>query len=608
MSDEAGSEWSTMAVSEAVDLNPRRVLPKTGEVPFLDMASLPLNGAPVVVSQRRPVSSGGARFRAGDTLFARITPSAENGKLGFVERIDNGTVAQGSTEFIVMAARDGLTTPEYVRCLAEWDHVRNHVIGLMEGTSGRQRVPVWAFDFVDVSLPPLDEQRRIAEVLQSVDEAISANQQQLNQSQSVRTALLQEHFHMGDWADGKPLPLGWNLPLLDHVAVRGSGHTPNKKIADYWNGGINWVSLQDTKRLDQVYISETAQTISKQGIANSSAVLHPDGVVVISRDATVGKSAITVGEMAVSQHFIAYRSGPTLDRYYLYYWIQRMKPVFERIAAGSTIKTIGLPFFKSLRIAMPPLEVQREVATTLLDVDLNFIASSKSMQSLGLLKTALTSDLLSGRVRVTTVLPSAPARPAPPAFKRAVFAAEVVSQLHNDSRFGSVKHEKIVHLCELHLGLHADFDRHAYKEAAGPYDPKARRSVERIFQQQKWFEIGKPDGKRVVYIPLEKAGGHTAYFDRYFGNQRPAIQNIIDVLRPLTTEQCEIVATLYAVWNDFLIDRLQPTDDEIVTSVLLWHPKKEEIAIDRWQAALPWMRQKGLVPNGTGEKTRVAQG
>ena len=120
-----------------------------------------------------------------------------------------------------------------------------------------KRLPIW--------LPPLDEQRRIAEVLRSVDEAIAAEQEYEAKAKAVRAALLNEHFHMGDWANGLPLPYGWQLTLLDKVAERGSGHTPNKKVEAYWNGGIKWVSLQDTKRLDQVYISETAQQISAQG-------------------------------------------------------------------------------------------------------------------------------------------------------------------------------------------------------------------------------------------------------------------------------------------------------------------------------------------------------
>ena len=77
-------------------------------------------------------------------------------------------------------------------------------------------------------------------------------------------------------------------------------------------------------------------------------------------------------------------------------------------------------------------------------------------------------------------------------------------------------------------------------------------------------------------------------------------------MRPMTSEQCEIVATLYAVWNDFLLDGETPTDQQIVQSVLnSWHPSKRNISEDRWLAALPWMRSNDLVPQGVGEKTRV---
>ena len=86
------------------------------------------------------------------------------------------------------------------------------------------------------------------------------------------------------------LPSGWTVGRLDEVTVRGSGHTPNQKYPDYWNGGIPWVSLADLSQLDKPVISETAKEISREGLRRSSAVLHPRGTVMMSRDAGVGKS------------------------------------------------------------------------------------------------------------------------------------------------------------------------------------------------------------------------------------------------------------------------------------------------------------------------------
>lgn len=188
----ADGNWQTVPFSEAAQINPKRVLPRVGAVPFLDMANLPLNGAVVDVTQLRPVSSGGARFRAGDTLFARITPCAENGKLGYVETVMGGDVAQGSTEFIVMAGREGVTTSQYVRCLAGWDELRQQAIGLMEGTSGRQRIPSWAFDMIDVPLPPLEKQEQITTVMQTMDSVVLECQGAHQQQQSFKTGLMSD--------------------------------------------------------------------------------------------------------------------------------------------------------------------------------------------------------------------------------------------------------------------------------------------------------------------------------------------------------------------------------------------------------------------------------
>lgn len=158
-------------------------------------------------------------------------------------------------------------------------------------------------------------------------------------------------------------PEGWKISLLDSVTKRGSGHTPDKEHPEYWNGGIKWVSLADSHRLDAGAISETDKEISELGIAKSSAVVHPSGTVILSRDAGVGKSAVLDGDMAVSQHFIAWRCSPSLglQNWFLYSWLQFNKREFERQAVGSTIKTIGLPYFKRLQISYPPYAEQSAI-------------------------------------------------------------------------------------------------------------------------------------------------------------------------------------------------------------------------------------------------------
>ncbi len=192
----------------------------------------------------------------------------------------------------------------------------------------------------------------------------------------------------------------WEEVLLDSVAKRGSGHTPDKKHPEYWGGPIKWISLQDSAQLDALYIEDTAATITVEGIKNSSAVLHQKGTVVLSRDAGVGKSAIMAADMAVSQHFMAWTCGQRLDNHFLYYWLQSKKPEFERIANGNTIKTIGLPYFKDLSIPLPPPEEQKRIASAMSGIDTLISSLDQLIVKKRNIQQATMQQLLTGQRRL----------------------------------------------------------------------------------------------------------------------------------------------------------------------------------------------------------------
>jgi type I restriction enzyme S subunit len=196
------------------------------------------------------------------------------------------------------------------------------------------------------------------------------------------------------------IPEDWPVVLLDSVAKRGSGHTPDKAHPEYWNGNIKWVSLQDSDRLDRLYIFDTAAKITPDGIANSSAKMHPAGTVVLSRDAGVGKSSIMAIDMAVSQHFIAWTCGTSLDNHFLYYLLQENKSEFERIAMGSTIKTIGLPFFRQLQIPLPARAEQEGIAEALSDADVLIESLEHLLVKKRQIKQGAMQELLTGKKRL----------------------------------------------------------------------------------------------------------------------------------------------------------------------------------------------------------------
>jgi len=196
------------------------------------------------------------------------------------------------------------------------------------------------------------------------------------------------------------IPVDWEVRLLDDICERGSGHTPSKKFPEYWNGNIKWVSLQDTFRLDKVYINETTSSISDLGIKNSSAKILKKGTVLLSRDAGVGKSTIIADKMACSQHFVSWTCGNELVNIYLYYYLQQQKSEFERIAIGSTIKTIGLPYFRKYKAPIPTKAEQEAIAEALVDADAWIESLEKLIAKKRNLKQAAMQQLLTGQTRL----------------------------------------------------------------------------------------------------------------------------------------------------------------------------------------------------------------
>ena len=125
--------------------------------------------------------------------MARITPCLENGKIARYFA-DDDSAAHGSTEFIVLRGRDGVTDTDYVYYLTKWDGVCGYAISQMTGTSGRQRVPTESLDHVTVPVPPIPEQRAIAHILGTLDEKIELNRRMNETLEAMARALFKSWF------------------------------------------------------------------------------------------------------------------------------------------------------------------------------------------------------------------------------------------------------------------------------------------------------------------------------------------------------------------------------------------------------------------------------
>ncbi|WP_079055732.1 restriction endonuclease subunit S [Streptomyces caeruleatus] len=158
----------------------------------------------------------------------------------------------------------------------------------------------------------------------------------------------------------------WPTAPIRLVARLGSGHTPSRSKPEYWEDcTVPWITLADVWQLrdgQTNVITETKEMVSPLGLANSAAVKHPAGTVILSRTASVGFSAIMGRDMATSQDFATWTCGPKLEPRFLLHALRGMAPDLKRVATGSTHKTIYMPGIEQLRVPLPPLEEQRRIA------------------------------------------------------------------------------------------------------------------------------------------------------------------------------------------------------------------------------------------------------
>ena len=187
--------WQKMTFPEAVQVNPRVSLDKDTSYPFVDMASVNPTSAFVSEAAFKSFTGGGARFLPYDTLMARITPCLENGKIArYVPQKAASSPAFGSTEFIVIRGKEGVTDNNFAYYLTQWNEFKQFAIGQMTGSSGRQRVPVNSLKGFSFYLPPLPTQERIADILGTLDDKIELNRQMNRTLEAMARAIFKSWF------------------------------------------------------------------------------------------------------------------------------------------------------------------------------------------------------------------------------------------------------------------------------------------------------------------------------------------------------------------------------------------------------------------------------
>lgn len=187
------SEWKTIRAADFMEFNPRMNLKKGTIATKISMDKLQPYTKKIPETEQAEFS-GGTKFSNGDTIMARITPCLENGKTAFVDCLNKDEVAFGSTEFIVLRAKPGVSDAQFVYYLATSPEFRQVAIKSMVGSSGRQRVQQPVLENLELVVPELPKQKRIGGFLAAIDDKIALNAKINDNLQQQAMALYAEMF------------------------------------------------------------------------------------------------------------------------------------------------------------------------------------------------------------------------------------------------------------------------------------------------------------------------------------------------------------------------------------------------------------------------------
>lgn len=215
---------------------------------------------------------------------------------------------------------------------------------------------------IEILLPPLAEQQRIANILDKTEALRSKRRATIAQLDILCKAIFLDLF--GDPATN---PNGWSIRALKEVASTTSGGTPNRAIPEYFGGGIPWVKSGE---LHQDIVTKAEESLTQSGIAESSAKVMPVGTVLVAMyGATVGAIAILGVKAATNQAICCIEPGASIDNIFLVHLFKLLSPSLLLKRVGGAQPNLSQDFIRNLLIPLPPLDLQHKFACRIAAVE-----------------------------------------------------------------------------------------------------------------------------------------------------------------------------------------------------------------------------------------------
>jgi len=414
-----------------------------------------------------------------------------------------------------------------------------------------------------------------------------------------------------------PLPSGWEWKRLGELAKfingdRGKNY-PNRE--EYVAEGIPWINTGHIEP-DGSLTCRDMNFITKEKFDSlNGGKIESGDLVYCLRGATLGKTAIVDPYIngAIASSLMIIR--PYLKDFNSYMYNYLVSPLGRsqilRYDNGSAQPNLSANNVQLYVYPLPPLSEQKRIVASVVALTKLCSLLDKNIEAAAIKRTELLNSLVGARSLENSAKQaqralSSKSRVIDLKTYRTATACYAFSRLATAPFFGRTAAAKVMYLAQAHIGL--ELDLKPEREAAGPLDTWIY-DFEQQGKESQWFEVNeKPlvSGKtKTEYRCLSALSEHAAKAETLMSpDQKAEFDRLIYALADKNTEEVEIIATLFAVWNDFIIDGVQPTDERIISDLREnWHERKARFTpqeLGRW---LDWLRRENFIPQGLLPRT-----
>ena len=389
-----------MLLGDFVDVNPQIQLEKEKEYPYVEMADVTPGNAFVYPLKERVYKGGGSRFQSGDTLFARITPCLENGKIVRSKHTKNEPCF-GSTEFFVFRGKPNISDPTYVFYLALSPIIRDPAVKSMTGASGRQRAILSSVEDVHVPAYSLTTQRKIAALLSAYDDLIENNTRRIKILEDMAQTLYREWFVHYRFPGHENVPMvqselgsipqGWEVKLLGEMCDVLMGLSPKSEFYNQTGEGLPF--HQGVTDFGQRFPTDRVYCTVQKRIAEV-------GDILFSVRAPVGRINIANKKIVIGRGLSAIRSKNNNQVFIL----QQLKDKFQEedtMGSGTIFNAITKTDLLEIQLTEPTKEIIVKFEEVADPISLELVNLTMKNATLRQTRELLLSKLISGEIDVS---------------------------------------------------------------------------------------------------------------------------------------------------------------------------------------------------------------